>query len=173
MEASSQTTSPGAAAEAAAPAAAALAEVAAALAAAAAPGGGGAAPAVAALQGERPCLQYHGARIADKGSVAASLLGHYLAGHGDPVVIDWSYFSRNASFVKEAKSLHIGQFVSGWSAPFHTDMYAALGHFTIERDTADCYLVYDHYDFEWRTAKAYPGVLPVVGDSDPRSTRVR
>lgn len=26
-------------------------------------------------------------------------------------------------------------------------MYTALGHFTVERDTPDCYLVYDHYDF--------------------------
>jgi hypothetical protein len=105
--------------------------------------------------GSDTCLQYHGARIADSGSVAASLLGHYLTGHGQEVVIDWSYFSRNASFVQEAKSLHIGQFVSGWRAPFNTDMYAALGHFMIERDTADCYLVYDHYDFDWQSAKEY------------------
>jgi hypothetical protein len=34
-------------------------------------------------------------------------------------------------------------------------MRIALGHFTIERDTVDCYLVYDHYDFvptsDWKT----------------------
>jgi hypothetical protein len=107
------------------------------------------------------CLQYRGSRIADSGSVAASLLGHYLGGIGDQVVIDWSYFSRNSSFVSEAKSLRIGQVVSGWAPSSGTDMYNALGHFTIARDTADCYLVYDHYDFYWDSAKEYLVFFPL------------
>jgi hypothetical protein len=121
-------------------------------------GGGGSGKSVPASD---TCLQYHGARIADSGSVAASLFGHYLTGHGEEVVIDWSYFSRNSSFVQKAKSLQIGQLVSGWRAPFNTDMYAALGHFTIERDTADCYLVYDHYDFDWHSAEQYLVFYPL------------
>lgn len=106
------------------------------------------------------CVQFHGSRIADSGIVAASLFGHYLTGHGEEVVIDWSFFSGNSSFVQEAKSLKIGEFVIGWEAPHNTDMYAALGHFMIERDTADCYLVYDHYDFDWRSVKEYLAFFP-------------
>jgi hypothetical protein len=89
-----------------------------------------------------------------------SLLGHYLAGHGAPVVIDWSYFRRNSSFVNEARRLQIGHLVSGWSAPWNTDMYAALGGFTIGRDTVNCFLVYDHYDFDprrnWKNLVYFP-----------------
>ncbi len=107
------------------------------------------------------CLQYRGSRIADSGSVAASLLGYYLGGLGGQVVIDWSYFSRNSSFVQKAKSLRVGEFVSGWAAPSDTDMYYALGHFTIARDTVDCYLVYDHYDFDWDSARKYLVFFPL------------
>jgi hypothetical protein len=109
--------------------------------------GGGTGGKGSTAPGSDTCLQYHGSRIADSGSVAASLFGHYVLGLGDPVVIDWSYFSNNRSFVAEATSLGIGQFESTWQAPAGTDMRYALGHFTIERDTADCYLVYDVYDF--------------------------
>jgi hypothetical protein len=110
--------------------------------------------------GFAPCAQYHGIRIADSGTLAASLFGHYLSGHGEAVVIDWSYFRRDANFVNEAKSLRIGQSVSGWAAPSPTDMYYALGHFTIKRDNANCYSVYDHYDFDWDTAKEYVVFFP-------------
>jgi hypothetical protein len=74
---------------------------------------------------------------------------HYLHSNGSPVVIDWSYFKNNLNFIDEANRLHIGQLVSGWSAPKNSDMFWALGHFTIERDSVDCFLVYDHYDFDW------------------------
>lgn len=109
------------------------------------------------------CRQFRGTRIADSGTLGASLFGHYLSGHGDEVVIDWSYFRRNSTFVTKAKSLRIGESVSGWSAPSTTDMYLALGHFTIKRATKECYEVYDHYDFDWDTAIEYVVFYPLWG----------
>ena len=111
-------------------------------------GGSGSGGKAGGGQGDAACLKYRGIRIADSGTLAASLYGHYLSGHGEEVVIDWSYFRRNETFVRKAKSLRIGEVVSGWAPPINTDMYLALGQFTIARDTADCYLVYDHYDFD-------------------------
>lgn len=109
---------------------------------------------VPGANGDDTCQTYQGQRIADSGSVSGSLFGHYLRGHGASVVIDWSFFANNASFVAKAKSLAVGEFVQGWAPPKNSDMYFGLGHFTIVRDSEDCFLVYDRYDFNQRSVYA-------------------
>ena len=84
--------------------------------------------------------------VGNTGSVAYQLYDHYLWGNGRPVVVDWSYFSSNAGFMSYAKGLKVG--ASGTYAPAASeDMTWALGHFTVQRTSTNCFFVYDHYDF--------------------------
>lgn len=77
------------------------------------------------------------------------LLKRYEDGYSSPVVVPWAYFSGNPQFVVEAKSLPVSGQVVGWRAVFPSDMYFALGHFTINRTSEHCYSISDRYDFSW------------------------
>ncbi len=79
-------------------------------------------------------------------NVSSWLFGHFEAGYSSPVVIPWPYFSSNPQFVQEAKSISVGSNVV-WRPVFPSDMYFALGHFTIEHTSTNCYSIYDVYDF--------------------------
>lgn len=60
---------------------------------------------------------------------------------------------RGPSIRAEALPLAVGGVVSGWSAPFGSDMQKSLGHFTIQHASPNCYLVSDHYDSSWQNNK--------------------
>jgi len=60
--------------------------------------------------------------------------------------VPWSYFAGNPQFVAAAKGVSTGQ-STVWRAVFPSDMYFALGDFTIRHDSAHCYSIYDKYDF--------------------------
>lgn len=75
------------------------------------------------------------------------LLGRFEGGYSSPVVIPWEYFSGNPQFVEKAKSIPINGDVVGWRAVFPSDMYFALGRFTIKHTSEHCYSIYDKYDF--------------------------
>jgi hypothetical protein len=75
------------------------------------------------------------------------LFGRFESGYGSLVVIPWSYFSENPQFVRKAKSIKEGDAVVGWRAVFPSDMYFALGHFTIKHTSVHCYTIEDTYDF--------------------------
>lgn len=76
------------------------------------------------------------------------LLGRFEGGYSGPVVIPWEYFSGNPQFVEKAKSIPVGEAVVGWRAVFPSDMYFALGRFTITRTSEHCYSIFDIYDFD-------------------------
>lgn len=108
------------------------------------------------------CQQPTGAYfVADKGSVAASLYKHFLDGSGTAAVIEWSYFSRSASFSNFAKAIPVGQ-TRSYRNSVHTDMFLALGSFLIKRSSADCYLVTDHYDFDPSFRSVASGVFTII-----------
>jgi hypothetical protein len=67
-------------------------------------------------------------------------------GNGRPVVIDWSYFTKSASFVQSAKNLPVNKPSPYRNTP-NTDMFYALGTFTVTRTSSNCYAIFDHYDF--------------------------
>ena len=92
------------------------------------------------------CQKPSGTFIPDQRSVAYALYDHYMWASGTPVVIGWSFFTSSASFVKFAKGLTVNQPQLYRNAP-NTDMFWALGTFTVTRTSADCYAIYDHYDF--------------------------
>lgn len=92
------------------------------------------------------CLSFNGDRIADSGSVWYSLYDHALWGGGRSVVIDWSFFAKNPSFVARARQLPVGQ-QTVYFENLNTDMGRALAHFSVKRTSASCYWVYDRYDF--------------------------
>jgi hypothetical protein len=100
-----------------------------------------------------PCIQYSGYPMGNSGHLSRTLFAHYLDGTGLTAVIDWAYFSGYGPFRSEALPLAVGAVVSGWSAPFGSDMQKALGHFTIRHTSDNCYLIYDHYDFSWQNNK--------------------
>lgn len=77
------------------------------------------------------------------------LIGRFEGGYSSTVVIPWEYFAGNPQFVSRAKELRINEFVVGWRAVFPSDMYFALGRFTIKRTSEHCYTIYDKYDFDW------------------------
>lgn len=81
------------------------------------------------------------------GSLASHLLHHYLAAGGQDALVDWSHFSSDDGFVAAAQTLEAGGSRT-WFARSNSDMYLALGTFTIRRDGDGCYQVYDEYDFE-------------------------
>lgn len=92
------------------------------------------------------CNSYSGDRISASGSVAYSLYDHYMWGNGRPVVIDWAYFANDSRFTTAAHKLAIGLATQYQPLPT-TDMYYALGRFTVKRTSTHCYAIYDHYDF--------------------------
>lgn len=93
-------------------------------------------------------VQVHGAYIAPGGNLAVKLFAHYARGTGAAVVIDWRWFTPYKAFVNFVHTLQVGKANARvWEAPASTDLYWALGHFSIERTSAHCYYVYDFYDF--------------------------
>lgn len=75
------------------------------------------------------------------------LFARFEGGYSTAVVVPWSYFTGNPQFVAKAKSIPENDEVIGWRAVFPSDMYFALGHFTIKHTSPHCYLIYDKYDF--------------------------
>ena len=86
-----------------------------------------------------------------------SLLNHYYAikNAGKAVVIDWTFFSENATFVDFAYTLPIDEA----NHPNHTsfsfdesenwDMYLSLRTFDVKRTSENCFMISDTYDFGW------------------------
>lgn len=97
---------------------------------------------------ERPYL-VSGIRVADSGSVANQLLNNYYSKSGKQVVIDWSFFARNAKLKTWAYALKVdgyGSYASTSEADGN-DMFLALGTFSVWRNSANCFVVTDIYDF--------------------------
>lgn len=95
---------------------------------------------------QEECRQVSGTLVADRGSAAYALYDHYMWGKGKPVVVEWSYFAGSTSFSEFAKGLSDGQ-RKGYTNGLNTDMFYALGTFTVERTSENCYYIEDHYDF--------------------------
>jgi hypothetical protein len=116
------------------------------------PGGSGSGTIPAPPAGTKPapteaCEAVSGVQSPAK-NISSWLFGRFEGGYSSPVVIPWSYFSGNPQFVRKAKSIAVGDRVVGWRAVFPSDMYFALGHFTIAHTSANCYSIYDLYDFD-------------------------
>jgi hypothetical protein len=77
--------------------------------------------------------------------VAAGLLSHYLDG-GGPAAIEWAYFSGDARFVEWAHGLSEGE-SQLYRAPWNSDMFRALGTFTVTRTDDNYYVIKDRYDY--------------------------
>jgi hypothetical protein len=92
------------------------------------------------------CQSYSGDYIQDNGLLAEALFAHYLLGSGTPVVVDWSYFTQDSNFPYTAKALGIGGHGYYQSSPT-TNLFWALGTFSVYRTGPSCYRIYDHYDF--------------------------
>lgn len=80
--------------------------------------------------------------------VSEWLISRFERGYTTDVVIPWSYFSGNPQFVQRAKQLRPDTYVVGWRAVRPSDMFFALGHFTIYRASEHCYQIVDTYDFD-------------------------
>lgn len=109
------------------------------------PGSGGGATTTTAPPASDTCQTFSGVE-SSASHVSEWLFGRFEDGYSSPVVIPWSYFSGNPQFVAEAKSISVGSSVV-WRAVFPSDMYFALGHFTISHAGPSCYTIFDIYDF--------------------------
>jgi hypothetical protein len=103
-------------------------------------------PAHAPAPAPETCRSFSGASTPDS-NLSPWLFAHFEGAYRTSVVVPWAYFSSNQQFVSTAKSIATGQELVGWRAVFPSDMYFALGHFTIHRDSAHCFYIYDRYDF--------------------------
>ncbi len=92
------------------------------------------------------CEQFQGTFVPNSDHVDVTLLDHYLGGSGLPVVIDWAFFKSNAGFASTAKGLEVNGSTLYRPSP-STDMYYALGTFTVRRTSSQCFTAYDQYDF--------------------------
>jgi hypothetical protein len=100
----------------------------------------------APAQTPETCKAVHG-EMGPSNNVSEWLIKRFEAGYSTDVVLPWSYFSGNPQFVAQAKSLAEDHNVVGWRAVFPSDMYFALGHFTIYHAKGNCYEIVDTYDF--------------------------
>lgn len=105
---------------------------------------------------EQP-LHFDGVQVVDNGNISDQLLNHYYDKSGTNAVVDWSYFSSDDNFVSWLESLPVKRHSIGefqYTARVDVDgpdMVTALGHFSAERSSNNCFVVYDRYDFSPNT----------------------
>lgn len=75
-----------------------------------------------------------------------ALWDHYLWSGGTAAVPDAGYFTNTPGFRDAIQSLPIGGFGT-WSSDPTTDLFLAVGTFTISRESDRCWAAYDRYDF--------------------------
>jgi len=97
------------------------------------------------------------------------MLHHYLYGGGQPVLLDWRYFSSSTAFSSFAQSLNVGA-LAPYVFPQDSDLFFSIGHFTVYRTSDQCYAIHDYYNFD-PTSLAHKLYLPLwlltyVGASD-------
>lgn len=93
-------------------------------------------------------VEVGGEYMAPGGNLAAKLFTHYSAGLGTAVNVDWRWLTPYQAFTDFAKGLPIDPNGAVWRAPWDTDLFWALGSFTVARTSTNCFLVYDKYDFD-------------------------
>jgi hypothetical protein len=103
------------------------------------------------------CEQFQGACYADQGLLDVLMFNHYLDGSGQPVVLDWKYFSDSPAFTSFAQGLSIGA-SAYYAFPKDSDLYFSIGTFSVMRTSDQCYAIHDYYNFNpsWYSYKHWP-----------------
>lgn len=90
--------------------------------------------------------------------LAYALYDHYMWGQGRNVVLEPEWVAGISGFRAEVYSLDIGQ-LGVWTPPKDSDLFWAIGSFTVVRETPNCWAIYDHYDFTPDKPSNWPYVV--------------
>lgn len=97
-----------------------------------------------------------------------ALFDHYLWGEGRAVVLDPDRVAATRGFRAKVKSLTIDENASAlWTPPRDSDLFYAVGTFTLTRTSENCWALYDFYDFrvDYTKAKSPEDWAKVMADS--------